>query len=137
MKLTYRGASYDYEPTALDMVDSQVSGQYRGQSMTFKYPRHIPMQPVMELKYRGVAYATTETGGTRSVAVGSRETKPAVPNLASQAPSARARQQMLNDLGLVHRQNIQRTLQHRLEVAKQKGDSTLVSQLENEMQLFA
>lgn len=33
----------------------------------------------------------------------------------------------------VHRQSIQRSLEHRLEVARAKGDETLIRQLEAEM----
>ncbi|WZF21343.1 hypothetical protein WKK05_16905 [Nostoc sp. UHCC 0302] len=33
----------------------------------------------------------------------------------------------------VHRQNIQRSLEHRLQVARAKGDQTLIRQLEAEM----
>ena len=95
MKLTYRGNRYESEPTAIDMIDSQVVGRYRGQSITLQYPRHIPVQPVADLKYRGVAYATTPTGQVRPV---SRhvQSKPAVPTttvVQSVSAIASARQQ--------------------------------------------
>ncbi|MFN6571816.1 hypothetical protein [Dendronalium sp. ChiSLP03b] len=35
-----------------------------------------------------------------------------------------------------HRQNIQRNIEHRLEVAKAKGDERLVRQLEAEIKYF-
>ncbi|BCL33647.1 hypothetical protein [Nostoc sp. MS1] len=37
----------------------------------------------------------------------------------------------------VHRQNIQRNIEHRLEVARAKGDERLVRQLEAELRQFA
>ncbi|ABA23400.1 conserved hypothetical protein [Trichormus variabilis ATCC 29413] len=37
----------------------------------------------------------------------------------------------------VHRQNIQRNIQHRLEVARAKGDERLIRQLEAELRQFA
>jgi hypothetical protein len=36
-----------------------------------------------------------------------------------------------------HRQNIQRNIEHRLEVAKAKGDERLVGQLEAEIRYFS
>ncbi|BAU07330.1 MULTISPECIES: arginine synthesis PII-interacting regulator PirA [Fischerella] len=35
-----------------------------------------------------------------------------------------------------HRENIRRSLQHRLEVARAKGDENLIRQLEAEMRYF-
>jgi hypothetical protein len=35
-----------------------------------------------------------------------------------------------------HRENIRRSLQHRLEVARAKGDENLIRQLEAEMKYF-
>lgn len=36
-----------------------------------------------------------------------------------------------------HKQNIQRSLEHRLQVARAKGDEKLIRQLEAEMNYFA
>jgi hypothetical protein len=38
-----------------------------------------------------------------------------------------------DSIGKVHLQNIRKSLQHRLEVARSKGDENLVRQLEAEM----
>ncbi len=48
----------------------------------------------------------------------------------------RNRQQVLKQADEAHRQNIQRSLQHRLEVAKAQGDEKLIRQLEAEMNYF-
>ncbi|MCX7595681.1 MAG: hypothetical protein N2235_18365 [Fischerella sp.] len=37
----------------------------------------------------------------------------------------------------VHRENIKKSLQHRLQVAKAKGDENLIRQLEAEMKYFS
>ncbi len=37
----------------------------------------------------------------------------------------------------IHQQNIQRILEHRLQVARAKGDDKLIKQLEAEMQYFS
>ncbi len=48
----------------------------------------------------------------------------------------RNRQQDVRQAAQAHRQSIQRNIQHRLEVAKAKGDENLVRQLEAEMNHF-
>jgi hypothetical protein len=45
-------------------------------------------------------------------------------------------QQRLQRAAQTHRFNIQRSLQHRLEVAKAKGDETLIRQLQAEMNYY-
>jgi hypothetical protein len=44
---------------------------------------------------------------------------------------------MLTEAAKVHQKNLEELLQHRLEVAKAKGDDMLVRQLEQEMQHLA
>ena len=46
------------------------------------------------------------------------------------------RQTMRKELHTVHRQNLQRRLHHRLEVARANGDEPLIQQLEQEMNLI-
>ena len=45
-------------------------------------------------------------------------------------------QQSLQNVGENHRANIQRSLEHRLEVAKAKGDKNLIAQLEAEQNYY-
>ncbi|MBD2072205.1 DUF4278 domain-containing protein [Leptolyngbya sp. FACHB-671] len=141
MKLSYRGVRYDSVSTPINMVESEGTGNYRGSNFHFTYPRHIPVrQPVLELKYRGVAYQTNATGGVESISPAIRAAKAAVrdvfrPSGMDQARSAiRARQEILSEVAKVHRQNIERSLQHRIEVARERGDQNLVNVLEREMQ---
>ncbi|MBE9180729.1 DUF4278 domain-containing protein [Oculatella sp. LEGE 06141] len=134
MKLSYRGVKYDYEPTPVDLVESEVAGQYRGQAFKFGYLRHIPVpQPILNLTYRGVAYRTTALGSTEAIEPAVRS-KAAVP--AYIHPVVRSQHAVLSEVARIHRQNIQRRLQHRMEVAKAKGDTGLLNQLEREMQQF-
>jgi Domain of unknown function (DUF4278) len=112
---------------------------YRGQTVQFSYPRHILIaQPTLNLTYRGVAYRTTETGAIESVA--SIETRPALEGIHADAgqpvPVRQSRRAMIAEVAKVHHENIQRSLQHRLEVAKARGDDNLIHQLEQEMQQF-
>lgn len=140
MRLSYRGAQYHHEPTPVDLIDSGISGQYRGQTLNFAYPRHIPVpQPTIQLQYRGVPYRTTATGKIESAA-------PVHPEMAAgeQAvaiplpPRSRARSLPVDDItATVHLKNIRQRLQHRMDVAKANGDTNLLHELEKEMHLFA
>jgi hypothetical protein len=124
MKLTYRGTSYEYDPPILDMEEGKVGGKYRGQAWQLRYPRHIPTtQPKDNLKYRGVAYGTDATG--KAVPV---QEKPQQDKTAANIPSAA----LLEDMARLHHENICRRLEHRLQVAKERGDEMLVKALEEE-----
>jgi hypothetical protein len=46
----------------------------------------------------------------------------------------RNRRQTVNKLAEVHRSNLQKRLEHRLAVAKAKGDENLIRALESEME---
>jgi hypothetical protein len=49
----------------------------------------------------------------------------------------RNKQQAAKKAAEAHRVNIQRSLQHRLEVARANGDEKLIRQLEEEMNYFS
>ena len=59
-------------------------------------------------------------------------------HIMAQFPTAarKQRQVMRKELNTVHRQNLQRRLHHRLEVARADGNKTLIQQLEQEMNLI-
>lgn len=151
MKLSYRGASYDYNPPILDMGETGVVGKYRGQSYAFTYPRHVPVpQPAFELKYRGVAHRTKGSAVAAPVMAAStvEEVTPRVEtNMSGRATNAvvaarlgsanAVRQSVLSEVAKAHRNNIQRALQHRIQVAKARGDENLLNQLESELQQMA
>ncbi len=46
------------------------------------------------------------------------------------------REKVAKKIGSVHKQNIQKSLEHRLQVARSKGDMGLIRQLEAEMKHF-
>ncbi len=137
MKLTYRGVEYDYNPPVLEVTLSDIAGQYRGQKTQYSYVRHVPIpQQAERLSYRGVAYKTTRTGAIQQLS-----DRTATPNvwanltskLTGSSPAAQARRGLLKESSALHQQNIARSLQHRIEVAKQKGNQALLDQLESEM----
>lgn len=155
MKLTYRGVSYDYNPPTLEVTTSDVTMKYRGQTTQYSYVQHVPIpQPVERLTYRGVTYQTTRQGqvlpvtGTQSADVlepsmgqrSSQSGRAGVTTLSllrsrltGVSPAAQARKQLLQEASRLHHDNIMRSLQHRLAVAKEQGNDRLVQQLETEM----
>ena len=57
MKLTYRGANYEYDIPTVDMMEDDVGGKYRGQNWNYRYPRHIPVsRQVGARKYRSTQH---------------------------------------------------------------------------------
>ncbi len=140
MKLTYRGVDYDYNPTSLELTEQEIVGRYRGQAVTFKYVRHVPVpQPAHHLTYRGVPYSTNTQGQVQPAAQPASESIFAKLTAANRPinPMADARLNMLRSAATVHRDNIQRSLQHRMEVARNQGNERLLHQLEEEMHRFA
>jgi hypothetical protein len=139
MRLTYRGVEYDHNPPSLEMSESEILGQYRGRSHRFSYVRHIPYpQSVADLKYRGVPYHTNSSGQVEAVAAPVREVQPVAHKPARPANvMAEARRQLLREAAQAHRESIQRSLEHRLEVARAQGNESLIQQLEAEMHQLA
>lgn len=147
MKLTYRGIEYDYNPPMLEVTESEINCQYRGQSAPYTYVRHVPIpQPAERLSYRGAPYQTTRRGEIQQVAVQptgvAQDARPAkAPSalaslrnkLTATSPAARARRELLKESSRLHQDSISRALQHRIEVAKAQGNQTLLSQLEAEL----
>jgi len=145
MKLSYRGAGYDYAPLELDMIESETGGHYRGQSYKFSYPRHIPVAvPIVGLAYRGVsfsAYASQSSGRAMSesfaVDVMPQQATDKLPTQINVTPVRANRRQLLQQVAETHRTNIRQRLEHRLNVARERGDQALVQMLETEYQQIA
>lgn len=74
MKLTYRGVTYDYNPTAVETVEGEVGGQYRGLDWRFRNLKKPPvLQPSVNLTYRGVAYNNHPTSTQEKAATSVNE----------------------------------------------------------------
>ncbi len=151
MKLTYRGISYDYNPPMLEVTESDIAMQYRGQSVAYTYVRHVPIpQPAERLTYRGAAYQTTRRGqvlpadvqltgngqlasqGSLGANLGSRLSN-LRDKLIGTSPAAQARRDLLQLSSQQHKESMARSLQHRIDVAKEQGNAVLIQQLESEM----
>jgi hypothetical protein len=123
MKLTYRGVDYSYEPPTLDMVDGDIGGVYRGHPWRLAYPRHVPVQPVHQLKYRGVAYTTG------NVADAQVPVSVPVPSIFA---GLKPNQEVVSEVAQIHRENICQRLEKRIQAARARGDKQLLQMLEDE-----
>ena len=151
MKLTYRGIHYDYTPPMLEVTESEIACRYRGQQAAYTYVRHVHIpQPAETLRYRGVAYQTTRHGQLQQI--GDSAQAPATTQaptakgvslaslrstLMGNSPAAQARRELVNESSRLHQSSIERSLQHRIEVAKSQGNQALLEQLESEMRQMA
>ncbi|NDJ18023.1 DUF4278 domain-containing protein [Myxacorys almedinensis] len=139
MKLTYRGSTYEADPTHPSRIDAQRFDSvrepfvlaYRGSTYRFD-----PTQPAQttyiprsayQLSYRGDRYylANQErmaiARSTRSV-----NQPVSVPDRISYAIAGS------RDLAAVHRANLERNLQRRIQIAEETGDQALLALLEAE-----
>lgn len=144
MKLTYRGASYEYNP--LESRESDILSRnweaqrrcrslqensyplvYRGSRYTTDQVAAAFSVPAVRtsqaLQYRGVKYIRKPDGTTHLAT--SREV---IPNTTAV---------VFKELSRVHRDNLRRNLERRLRSAKQRGDQALIDLLEAESKQLA
>lgn len=130
MKLSYRGASYEYNQPTLEMSEGEILGRYRGAAWRCQTLKEMPIsQPSPTLKYRGVAYTPNQTSGVRPAPVAQTElARCRVPGTTGPA---------FKEVSRLHRANLERNLERRLQVAKQQGNQFLVDLLEAERSQLA
>ncbi|AOY81010.1 MULTISPECIES: DUF4278 domain-containing protein [Moorena] len=57
MKLSYRGVSYQSEPSTLEVSEGEIGGTYRGHSWKVHRIKHNPWRKSpANMTYRGVTY---------------------------------------------------------------------------------
>lgn len=123
MKLSYRGIEYNHNHPPVEVQEEDIVAKYRGRTYRVnRYPRHLSVpQAPMDLRYRGIEYKTHQCE------------EPTYPGLQPPTRQPQSTQSELPvELAATHCQNILKSLEHRLQVAKEKGDRTLISQLERE-----
>jgi hypothetical protein len=135
MKLSYRGVSYETQPsTLLEMMEGEIGGQYRGQGWNYRYPRHIPqLKPQPYRQYRGVGYGTHSPSQTTI----SDFTTPTSSGQYCPIPIQKPTKVFVCQTTKTHIENVRRNLERRLQVAKTSGDDRLVHLLEQESQQLA
>ncbi len=129
MKLCYRGVSYDYNPPQVKVAEGPVVGKYRGADWhsTVLIDNPVP-QMAATLTYRGVTYHTN----------GQERTTQAVPQATPAAAKiAPSRRRTASEVAQAHRSSVIKTLEHRLQVAHDKGDTNLIHILEAEWKQVA
>ncbi len=128
MKLSYLGVNYQEGPSTLEVTEREMGGIYRSQNRQFGYVRHIPEPlPMNDRKYRGIAYRTA-----KPTAAGPTVAAKPFPPVPPQTFPTRNKCEVLEEMMNSHLRNIQRSLEHRLQVARAKGDQKLVRLLEAE-----
>ncbi len=131
MKLSYRGVSYESEPSILEIQAGEMGGKYRGQAWQYRYPRHIPqLHPKLYKQYRGVAYSTYPALLTEKWAT-SYSTNP---NQYSPVSLNSPCKVVVNEIATAHLENMRSSLERRLQIAKSRHDQQLVNLLEQEYQ---
>lgn len=127
MKLIYRGANYEYDIPTVDMEEGGVAGKYRGQNWNYRYPRHMKVpQHAQDLQYHGRLNSRVSLKVDRDVTA----------TVDSAGATVKFAQQ-IEDVATVHRVNICNMLDRRKQVARAKGDITLMCLLEIEWQQMA
>jgi hypothetical protein len=131
MKLSYRGASYEYNLPVLEVTEGEILGKYRGVDWRCHTVQEMPVpQPSHAFKYRGVPYGN-QAGN-------------AVPTTTAQVPTIQIASSIeipdtlpAKEIARVHHANLRRNLERRLQAAQQRGDLNLVRMLEAESRELA
>lgn len=140
MKLTYRGHQYETSFSPIDIAESELTGKYRGQSIQFHYPRHVPVpQTPHPLKYRGVSYSSTEPQHSL------QEVQAIAPNKSQVAETrggallhlAAFEKPLDENLAKVHANHLCRLLDRRRQAAAARGDLHLLRLLDLEAEQIA
>ena len=141
MESTYRDNNYESNQFNVELVEGEIGVEHQGTNWKQKYPRHIRVpQPKIDLNYRGVE-STSDDSIDREANQLQREyitaNSVAVPGKNEVVPTKTSRQQVLEELNQTHLNNLRRNLEHRLQVAREKGDEDLIRLLEAEFEQIA
>jgi hypothetical protein len=116
MKLTNRGSNAQEAASILEVTEREINNMHSRQTKNLSYVRHIP-EPQAKTNYHRCSPCTTQNAAT-----------------LAQTFLTGDKRQALDEMMNSHLRNIQRTLEHRLQVAKASGDKNLVRLLESESQ---
>ncbi len=133
MKFSHRGANYNDALSMLEVTEREIGNMSRGQKREFTYVRHIPEPlPLRNRQFRSVTYCTAQPTAAESTL-----TAPRVITVSDRTSLSCKKRELLDELMNSHLKNIQRSLEHRLQVARAKGDQKLVQLLEAESKQMA
>ncbi len=148
MRLTYRGASYEYNTSPLEVRESDI---FRAQRESQRRCRTL-QENRYPLIYRGSRYTTDQVGvalstpapctsqtliyrGVKYVRNADGTTQLAAADRSEMIPQTTLG--VLKEVSRVHEANIRRNLERRLQAAKARGDRNLIELLESEFQQLA
>lgn len=143
MQYSYRGVEYNHVPPSLEVTETEIIGHYRGTpSRRRQYATTNLHQPTHAMTYRGVEYGQGVSASNTHREQAPAQT-PKVPDVVPQSisvgtsmnysrPSGRLGIRDVSELEKVHNTFIRQTLEHRLAVARRKGDEGLIQMLEQE-----
>lgn len=136
MRLSYRGQGYEYEPVEANTVDADVIGRDRWPSTTSHYPRHLAVPPTPRLDVPHQVISQRQETEDLSASPFHPDSARQVHLRLQQASTPRSTR-IKGAFHSVHLQTIYDRLQHRIQVASDRGDQRLVAQLQNEMRQMA
>ena len=137
MKFNNRAFNYEPNLSNIELTESEIVDN-QGTDWKQKYPRHIPVPQVkIDLKSPAVECSTgdlidIEANQLRQNYIA--DDSVAVSRKNEVVLTKTKRQQLLEELNNVHLNNLRRNLEHRLEVAREKGDENLIRLLEAEFE---
>jgi Domain of unknown function (DUF4278) len=68
MQLSYRGVSYEFNPSDSSSIPGEVIGKYRGAVLRSQHCTTSPVpQQIVNLKYRGISYQSVANYSFKSV----------------------------------------------------------------------
>ncbi|MGL5060144.1 MAG: DUF4278 domain-containing protein [Microcoleus sp.] len=128
MKLSYRGANYEYDIPTVDMREGNIAGKYRGQNWNYRYPRHMTAPGEGSgTTYRSAQHTRNRNLKTNEIAAARGNTSAGDITLKSAAI----------EVAQVHRANICNILDRRKQIAAANGDESLLRLLEKEWKQMA
>lgn len=121
MRLSYRGISYEYTPPTLEVTEGEIQSKYRGapwRCHTIAEAR-IPQAP-QNLENQNIVYSQQDRSQIERVQ-------------PSQTLPVHSTFKVLQQLKHIHSANAHRSLEHRMQVAKDREDYKLLQILESEL----
>ncbi len=133
MRLSYRGVNNEDAQSMLEVTENEIGSMYRSQNQQLRYVRHIPDPlQVHDRKHCCTVYRPTQPSTPVSRVV----PQPVAP-VSYRIWLTKNKREVLDELMNSHLKNIQRSLEHRLQVARAKGDQNLIRLLEAESKQLA
>ncbi len=121
MRLSYRGASYEYNPPTLEVTEGEIQGKYRGTTWRCRTISEIPVP------------RSPHTSETQKDFYSRQDFSQIERSQPSQTQQICSTFNVLQQLKRIHKSNIGRSLDHRMQVAKDQGNYQLLQVLESEL----